>query len=84
MGDQDKTDPFNPADNETVRKGERIKKNTGGKISTEIQRKKKKVCLFSISFIVECKIFGFFFLNYYVLCMNKRIHVNLVHQCLCA
>lgn len=45
MGDQDKTDPFNPADNETVRKGERIKKNTGGKISTEIQRKKKKSVL---------------------------------------
>lgn len=77
MGDQDKTDPFNPADNETVRKGERIKKNTGGKISTEIQRKKKKVSLLSVKFLV-------FFFNYYVLCMNKRIHVNLVHQCLCA
>ncbi len=41
MGDQDKTDPFKPADNETVRKGESTQKpggTGGGKKKTEISK----------------------------------------------
>lgn len=47
MGDQDKTDPFNPAHNETVRKGEKKKKKKPeGKISIEIPKKKSIVGVF--------------------------------------